>query len=456
MSRTADEEELFAKKPIGRAVLSMILPTIISQIIIVIYNLADTLYVGLTENANAVAAISLCLPVFSLLSALSNLFGIGGAAAAARALGIKNEQMAGRVLRLSLVGAFVIAVCYAIFMAVCRKPLLLLIGGDMGTIDYAENYVFWTIIVGGIPTVVSPVCGHLIRSMGYPRQASMGMILGALLNIGLDPLFMFVLLPPGNEVTGTAIATALSNSIALVYYVVSFRINKVLGDRPKPESGTGKILVEIVRGGLPSFCMIALAMLSNCFLNSMISSLGSEAVAGLGIVRKIDQLAYAVNQGITQGILPLAAYCYASGRRRRMWSAVGICTAVSEMVSVTSMIVSLLFARQLVSVFIREPVTVSFGSEFLRVLCMAIPIYSLTFLIIAVFQAMGCGEQPFILSILHKGSLDILLQFLLRKLVGTENILWATLISETVALVTGIWMLVRFLKKSSSKLTADI
>ena len=139
-----------------------------------------------------------------------------------------------------------------------------------------------------------------------------------------------------------------------------------------------------------------------------------------------------------------------------MWSAVGICTVVSEMVSVTSTIVSLLFAKQLVSVFIREPVTVGFGSEFLRVLCMAIPLYSLTFLIIAAFQAMGCGEQPFILSILHKGSLDILLLFLLRKLVGTENILWSTLISEAVALVTGIWMLARFLKKSSLKLTADI
>ena len=121
MSRTTDEEELFAKKPIGRAVFSMILPTIISQIIVVIYNLADTLYVGLTENANAVAAISLCLPVYSLLSALSNLFGIGGAAAAARALGIKNEQRAGRILRLSLIGAFVIAVCYAIFMASLQK-----------------------------------------------------------------------------------------------------------------------------------------------------------------------------------------------------------------------------------------------------------------------------------------------------------------------------------------------
>ena len=451
MNRAADEETLFGEAPVGTAVLSMILPAVISQIIIVIYNVADTLYVGLTEDANAVAAVSLCLPVFSLLSSLSNLFGIGGAGAAARALGLRNEQKARRVLRLSLIGALTAAVCYAVLMALFRRPLLMMIGGDEDTIGYAVSYVFWAIILGAVPTVVSPVCGHLIRAMGYPKQASLGMILGALLNIALDPLFMFVLLPPGHEVTGAAMATALSNTIALIYYIICFRLKQVLGPRPAPERGIGTLLLEILRGGIPSFCMVALAMLSNCFLNSMISSLGSEAVAGLGIVRKIDQFAYAVNQGITQGILPLAAYCYASGRHARMWKAIGICTAVSETVSILSTAISLLFSRQLVSIFIREPVTVGFGVEFLRILCLAIPIYSITFIIIAVFQAMGCGEQPFVLSILHKGSLDIVLLFVLRQLAGTEHILWATLISETAALLAGIWMLTRFLRRERTQ-----
>ena len=451
MGKTTGEEELFGKTAIGKAVLSMILPAIVSQIIIVIYNMADTFYVGLTENANAVAAVSLCLPVYSMLSALSNLFGIGGAAAASRALGVRDDQRARLVLRISLIGALLIAVCYTGILAVCKHPLLLLIGGDDSTIGYAESYVLWAVIIGGIPTVVSPVCGHLIRAKGYPKQASLGMILGTLLNIALDPLFIFVLLPKGHEVTGAAMATALSNSIALLYYIFLYRANNILGERPASKGSRKTVLLEILRGGLPSFCMIALAMLSNCFLNAMVSDLSSEAVAGLGIVRKIDQLAYAVNQGITQGILPLAAYCYASNRRKRMWSAIGMCTAISEAVSLTSAVISTLFSRQLVSIFIREPVTVEYGASFLRVLCLAIPIYSLTFIIIAVFQAMGCGRQPFILSILHKGSLDIVLLFVIRSIAGTENVLWATLISETVALLAGIGMLAHYNKRNDEK-----
>lgn len=255
-----------------------------------------------------------------------------------------------------------------------------------------------------------------------------------------------MLLPKGHEVTGAAMATALSNSIALLYYFFLYRANKILEERPYSKGSLRSVLLEVLRGGLPSFCMIALAMLSNCFLNAMISDLSSEAVAGLGIVRKIDQLAYAVSQGITKGILPLAAYCYASNRRKRMWSAIGMCTAISEAVSITSAVISTLFSRQLVSIFIREPVTVEYGAAFLRVLCLAIPIYSLTFLIIAVFQAMGCGKQPFLLSILHKGSLDIVLLFVIRGIAGTENVLWATLISEAVTLLTGIGMLIRYHK----------
>ena len=204
----------FSEAPIGKAVRTMIFPTIISQIIMVIYNMADTWYVGLTGNAYAVAAVSLCLPVYSILSAVSNLFGIGGAGAMARALGVHDRKRAGKVVGMTLLGAMAGAVLYAWFMAAAARPLLLLIGGDDHTIAYAVSYTFWTIVVGGIPTILSPVCGHLIRAMGRPKAASFGMMLGAVLNILLDPLFMFVLLPSGHEVQGAAMATALSNGFA--------------------------------------------------------------------------------------------------------------------------------------------------------------------------------------------------------------------------------------------------
>ena len=198
--RDLQEQKIFEEYPVHKAVASMVLPTIASQIIIVIYNLADTWYVGLTGDANAVAAVSLCLPVYTILSAISNLFGIGGAAAISRALGRNSREDAKNIFALSLWGALIGAAIYSILILSTMRPLLALIGG--------------------IPTILAPTIGHLIRAGGFSKTASFYMILGAVINIGFDPLFMFVILPAGNEVTGAAVATALANLIALAGFVI--------------------------------------------------------------------------------------------------------------------------------------------------------------------------------------------------------------------------------------------
>ena len=207
----------------------------------------------------------------------------------------------------------------------------------------------------------------------------------------------------------------------------------------------------ILSGGLPGFLMVAMAMLSNCFLNAMLSSLGSAAIAGVGLVRKVDQLLYAVNQGITQGMLPLVAYCYTSGRRGRMIAVIRFSAVCSEVFSLICMSISLLFAPQLIWLFIRNAETIRFGSEFLRMICLAIPVYTLTFVIIAVFQAVGRWKEAFVISILHKGTLDILLMLLIFRWRGAGEIVWATPISEVLALVIAAIFLYRFLKKDKFK-----
>ena len=168
-------------------------------------------------------------------------------------------------------------------------------------------------------------------------------------------------------------------------------------------------------------------------------------MAGLGIVRKIDSLAYAVNQGITQGMLPLVAYSYASGNRDRLKAIVGFSSVCTVTFSVICTTLSWIFAPELVAFFIRDSATVRYGTDFLRVLCLAIPIYSLTFVIIAVFQAVGRSLPAFILSLLHKGSVDILLLFLFRALFGAKYILWATPTMEIIALAAGLVMIRHFL-----------
>ena len=440
----ARERQIFAEYPVPRAVAAMVVPTILSQIVTVIYNLADTWYVGLTGNAAAVAAISLCLPVYNILTAIGNLFGVGGASVMARLLGAGEAKKARNAFALSVRGCLGAAAAYGLLLLAFARPFLLRIGGDGESIGYAVRYTQVTMVIGGVPTVLSAVLAQLIRSTGRSKAASFGITLGAVLNIVLDPVFMFVLLPPGREVLGAAVATAVSNAAAMLYFLLYIRRS---GERifcfvPEKDGSLRKIRRDVLRCGVPSFVLLAAGQVSNFFLNGMIADMGaSAAVAGIGVVRKIDSLAYAVNQGVTQGMLPIVAYCYASRRFSRMKAVTAFSALCTVSFSLLCSVCSYVFALQLVGFFIRDADTIYYGAAFLRVLCIAVAVYPLLFVIIAVFQAVGQSVKPFILSLLHKGSLDIVLFFLLRRTLGPEYILWASPVMAAVALLTGLVMI---------------
>ena len=450
------EQKIFAEYSVPKAVAAMVIPTIISQIITVIYNLADTWYVGLTGNAAAVAAISLCLPVYNIMTAFGNLFGIGGSSVIARALGVGDKKKAQNAFSLSVRGAVTASAIYAILLFVFARPFLMCIGGDASSIDYAVWYTYVTMVIGGIPTILSAVFAHLIRSTGQSKAASFGITLGAIMNMVLDPLFMFVLLPQGNEVLGAAIATAISNFISMLYfliYILRSRENTIFRFSLEKEVNNHSTLFDILKCGIPSFFLLAAGQVSNFFLNGMISDMGaSAAVAGIGVVRKIDSLAFAVNQGITQGMLPIVAYCYSSHRIPRMKSVVAFSSVCTLAFSLICSLASYLFAPQLIQFFINDADTIFYGTEFLRILCIAVPIYPILFVIIAVFQAVGQSIKPFLLSLLHKGSLDILLFFVIREMFGLEYILWASPVMAGIALSVGIIMVIRLFRSLRTEL----
>lgn len=447
------ERHIYAELPVSKAVATMIVPTIISQVVTVVYNLADTWYVGLTRNAAAVAAVSLCLPVYNIMTAIANLFGIGGSGVITRAIGTGHHHRAKRAFVLSVYGALAATILYSLLLGVAARPFLLCIGGNAENIDFAVKYVLVTIVIGGIPTVLSAVFAHLIRSTGQAKTASFGITLGAVLNIVLDPLFMFVILPKGNEVVGAAIATALSNVASAAYflcYILRHREVPIFRFLPESRKNLGVTAKDILKSGIPSFFLLAAGQISNLFLNGMIADIGvssSAAVAGIGVVRKIDSLAYAVNQGITQGMLPIVAYCYASHRITRMKKVVAFSSVCTVLFSVACSVCSYVFAPHLIAFFINDADTIFYGTAFLRVLCIAVAIYPLLFVIIAVFQAVGEGGKPFFLSLLHKGSVDILLFFLVRRLFGVEYIVWVSPVMAAIALTTGIVLIRRLFRQ---------
>lgn len=450
------EKEIYADMPVPKAVATMIIPTIISQIVTVIYNLADTWYVGLTENPASVAAISLCLPVYNIMTAIANLFGIGGSSVITRAIGEGHNHRARRAFVLSVRGAIITGFFYCMLLGTIARPFLLAIGGDEKSIDLAVQYTLITMVIGGIPTILSAVLAHLIRSTGQSKVAGLGISIGAIFNMLLDPLFMFVLLPSGYEVVGAGIATTISNVISMMYfivYIIRHREVSIFRFTLENHKNIKATSLDIIKSGVPSFFLLAAGQISNFFLNGMIADMGaSEAVAGIGVVRKIDSLAYAINQGITQGMLPIVAYCYSSNRIKRMKSVVGFSAMLTVTFSLVCSVCSYVFAPQLIKFFIRDANTVFYGARFLRVLCIAVAIYPLLFVIIAVFQAVGEGAKPFFLSLLHKGSLDIVLFFVIRKAIGLDYILWASPIMATVALLVGIVFVLRLFRSLNEKI----
>ena len=445
----AKERQLFEYDPVPKALLTLILPTIVSQIVHVFYNMADTWFLGLTENAGAVAALSVCMPLYSFMTCISNLFGLGGAGVISRHLGTKDYRNIKKAFASAFWGTLLAALLVSAAMLIFGKPFLMLIGADNDSISYAVQYALVTVTIGSFPTILSAMLSHLVRALGESGKAGFGLTIGSLLNLGLDPLFMFVILPQGNEVLGAAIATLLSNVVSLVYFMMvlfGMRKTNMVSLHPAQLKGAGRISREIVVNGCPSFFMMLMPQISVSMVNSFVADIGgSAAVAGMGITRKIDSLAFSVNQGITQGVLSFIAYNYSAGKTGRMKQAIKLAAVSSVLFSVCTSTISLLIPQGLITLFIRDPQTIRYGASFLRILCLSIPIYSVTYIVIATYQAVGKVGVPILLS-LRRGVLDTCFFFGISALAGEQYFLWGSPIAETIAMLIAVFLLRKLLR----------
>ena len=421
---------IFEEAPIAQAVFTMAIPTIITQLINIVYNFADAWYVGRTGSAAMMAALSVSLPIFIIIQALANLFGIGGASAISRALGRKEVTRARKIFAFSLYGGLMAAVIYGITVFFSRPLMIPLIGGSEDSYRYVYDYMFWTMVVGAIPTLGNALCGHLVRSIGAAKEAGFGLSMGGVLNIILDPLFMFVLLPRGMEVTGAAIATCLSNTIALAYFLIYLyrhRDNPVFTFSPADFTIDEGIPGEVFSIGSAAALQTSLAMVSNIFANKLVADYGSAAVAGMGIAKKVNMIAFNTTLGLTQGVKTI---------RFTVSVALGFTTCCT--------VIFRIFTRQLITFFINEPASVEFGTRFLSVLAFAAPLCALSYMANTIFQAAGKRRSSFILSIMRKGVVDIPAMYVFKMLMGLYGVSWATPFAEVTSVVTAAVLYLRF------------
>ena len=454
-NQNIDRKELFEKAPVLKALAAFAVPTVISQLISMIYNLADTYFVGRTDNPSMVAAVTLSFALYASLNAFGQLFGIGGGALTSKLLGAYKEDDARKIGCFSVYSSFLVSVILALMMIIFMDPILYFLGASEDSIVYARDYLLYVVAIGGIPTITSIAMSHLIRNEGYTKEASFGLSMGGVLNIILDPLFMFVIFEPGNEVKGAAIATMISNYVVLGYYLIFYFKNKeklILSLDIKKYTQGIPFIGRILSIGFPSFVAPFIATIANGTLNKLCASYGDVAVAAFGIAKKIDMLPMNTSLGLCQGMVALVSYNYSNKNYKRMKSFIDTTRLIGLSFAGLCIIAYECFAPKIVGAFIQNPETVEVGVMALRRMVLSTPFMISIFHMTYTYQSMGFGGKSLILSICRQGAVNIPMMFLMNRLLGLPGLYWNQLIADAIVITVAAI----FYKKDMKRIEASM
>lgn len=440
---------LFETAAIPKAVAALCIPTIISSLVMVLYNLTDTYFVGILNDPVQNAAVTLAGPVLLAFNAINNLFGVGSSSMMSRALGRKDYTT---VYRSSAFGFYCALICGVLFSLVCtigKTPLLSLLGADDLTRQATADYLKWTVTFGAVPAILNVVLAYMVRSEGAAFHASVGTMSGCLLNILLDPIFI---LPQflNMGAAGAGLATFLSNSVACAYFFILLYIKRkttYVRIQPQYFSLQPAIVLGVCGVGIPASIQNLLNVTGMTILNNFTSAFGADAVAAMGITQKINMVPMYICMGISQGIMPLISYNYASGNHKRMRSAL----MFSGTVSVTFITAGAAFyyigAGSVVRFFMDNEAIIAYGTRFLRGFCLGLPFLCVDFLAVNVFQAVGMGKEALIFAIMRKVILEIPALYVLNYLFPLYGLAYSQFVAEFVLAIAAVVVLVRLFRR---------
>ncbi|MBE5866085.1 MAG: MATE family efflux transporter [Lachnospiraceae bacterium] len=440
-------KDVFQGLSVPKAVAKFAIPTILSQLVTLLYNLADTFFVGHTNDPSQVAALTLSFPIFMTLTMVGNLFGIGANSFISRSLGQGDKKRASKASTFAFYGAFAGVLVIIAVLAIFMKPILTTIGAvTPETYQATKEYLSWTVLYGGIPTVAALMSGHLIRSEGNTKQASIGMALGGILNIVLDYIFVS-LMSMGAE--GAAIATFLSNICAFLYLLQVILRTKgtVIVLNPAKLRFEAQIAKQVILVGIPAAAIIVLGSSANIVLTHFMSEYGDISIAAFGIVQKIGTIAIQITVGLTQGIMPLLGYCYGANDMKRLKEINRFSFLLLGCYATLCVVIVEIFAQPLVRIFINEATTVEKAVEFVRIWFFCAPGMCFTNLFGSIFQAMGKWLHSLVLSIVRQAGVLFPMLVIMNTYVGEMGLVCAQPVADTVALVFGIVLYATLMKK---------
>ncbi len=445
----AQKTELFESMPIPQAVMKLAIPTVLSSLVMVLYNLADTYFVGMLNNAVENAAVTLAAPLLLAFNAVNNLFGVGSSSMMSRSLGKKDYETVYRSAAFGFYCSIFAGLLFSIAYTVFQVPLLNLLGATEETLGATIGYARWTVTFGAVPAILNVVLAYLVRAEGAAMHASIGTMSGCFLNILLDPIFI---LPWGLNMgaEGAGLATFLSNCVACLYFFVLLYVKRgrtYVCVNPKMFSFKRHIVVGVCAVGIPASIQNLLNVTGMSVLNNFTSAFGSNAVAAMGIAQKINSVTVQIALGLSQGIMPLISYNYASGNIKRMKKTFFFTARIALVFLVLMEIAYYAGARTWVGLFMQDQQIVDYGARFLRGFCLGMPFLAIDFLAVGVFQACGLGKNAFLFAILRKVVLEIPALVLLNALFPLYGLAYAQFAAELVLAIAAVIVLARLFRR---------
>ena len=435
--------DLFEKAPVPKAVATMAVPTMISMLVVVIYNMADTFFIGQTKDPLQVAAVSLATRVFMIFMALGHLFGIGGSSAISRALGERKKDRAWHISSFCCYGALGLGMIVAILSVLGMEQILHLIGASENTIGFARQYL--TIIAVGAPTIMfSTAFANILRGEGASRESMIGNLLGTVVNIVLDPVMILGL---GWGVSGAALATIIGNIAACLFYISYYvRGKSMLSIHLKDFKIGDGIAAAVASIGIPASLNNILMSFANIILNQALVGYGDTPVAAMGVALKSNMLVVLLQIGLCVGIQPLIGYNYGSGNKKRLMQVFKFTGVVSVMMGMFLTLFMIIARKTMIQVFIDDAEVVAYGIRMVVALQLSAPFIGILFLCINTIQGMGKALPSLILTVCRQGLIFIPLIFLLNSMFGLDGVIYAQPTADYLSILVGILICVHLFR----------
>lgn len=424
--------EIFESSSAGKAVLQNALPAMAAMLMVLIYNLADTFFIGQTHDALLVAAVSLATPVFLLFMAVGTIFGIGGTSVISRAMGEGRKEYAKKVSSFCMWGCVVVGVAMSAVFLLFMDKILMLVGASSDTWEYAKIYL--TIVSFSGPFVLIANCySNVVRAEGQSGKAMMGQLLGNLINVILDPI---MILGFGWNITGAAIATVIGNVIGASYYIAYLlRGKSMLSISLKDFTMKDKVAFGVLTIGIPAALSSLLMSVSTIIMNSQMTRYGDMALAGVGVAMKVTMMTGMVCIGLGQGVQPLLGYCVGAKKWERYKGVFRFSMIFAFVLSTALTVICYIFLPQIVSAFLTDASAFDYGVTFSKILLCTSFLFGIFYVMTNALQACGAATESLIVNISRQGLIYIPAMFLLGALFNESGLIWAQPVADVLSLV---------------------